>query len=82
MSGAIEPEMLRRNKDTILDIDTAIGGFTTKADLRQTGMSVHFKFDNRVSIDTTAKFLGIVEQAPGMLVNALRLLLGEEQVVG
>lgn len=76
-----QPENLCRTKQQILAIDDLIGGWTIKADLRQTGMSVHFKFDKRVDIGTTARFLTLIENSPGMLVNALRLLLGEEQVI-
>lgn len=68
------------NKDHLLRVGDATGGWTTKADARQTGCSIHFKFENKVPVHTAMEFITIIEEAPGMLTNALRLLLNEEQV--
>lgn len=73
--------ILRANKDKILALGGEIGGWTTKVDARQTGCSIHFTFDNKVPVQTTMEFVYLIENAPGMIVNALRLLLGEEQVI-
>ena len=78
---ANDAEKIRRNMDSILAIDDAIGGYTTKADCRQTGCSIHFKFDNKVDVNTTMRFFTLIEQCPGMLVNAMRLLLGDRKSV-
>lgn len=73
---------VRASLEKLKNIDEATGGWTVKTDARQTGCSMHIKFDNKTDVLTTLQFANMLQLAPGMLANALRLLLGEEQIVG
>lgn len=77
-------ENIKRIRDEIVALDGRIGGWTTKSQARQTGLSMHFRFENKVDLmETTLKFMGLIEKAPGMLVDALdRLLAAAEAADG
>jgi hypothetical protein len=76
------PEVVARNLEVIERLSALIGDCTVKTELRQTGFSLYVKFDNVVSINTAAEIAHLTERGLGNLSNALRVLLGREQVIG
>lgn len=66
---------LRRIIDRIETLDQELGGWTTKTDNRQTGLSLYLKFVNKVDVTTTMQFAQLVEDAPGLLLTVARKLL-------
>ncbi len=71
-----EKQNLQRIIDRIAELDGAIGGWTRKAECRETGLSMHVKFDKKQhGIDTAMAFLTLLEQAPGLLRSACERLL-------
>ncbi len=79
MSGYVTPEQLANLKTLLAQLEgigKAIGSYTTKADARETGCSIHFKFENKVDVmSTTMDFVSQVERAPALLANACRRLI-------
>lgn len=70
---------VERLLEQLAEIDDTTGGFTTKSDLRQTGMSLHVKFDKKVDVlATTMPFLTMLERSPALLANACRRLLAAD----
>jgi hypothetical protein len=69
--GNIE-DILRQAKE----LDERTGGWKSKSQLRQTGLSLYLTFENKVDLmATTIPFLNLLENAPGLLVNACERLL-------
>ena len=62
--------------DTLAGIDNLIGGWTSSADARQTGLTLHIKFDRKTDVMTgTMVFGNVLERSPAMLGDACRRLL-------
>lgn len=67
---------IRTLRDQINETWDAIGEWTTKTEARQTGFSMHVRFENRVDVlKTTARWVNLMEQGPAMLLEAIGKLL-------
>lgn len=73
---------IRGNIDELVRVGKAIGAWDVNVDARQKGATIYITYDNKVDLATSLRFCDLLQQSPGMLGNALRLLIGEEQVVG
>lgn len=73
-------EALNSFMGQLQQIDDETDGWTFKTNVRQTGVTLNFKFEKKVDIRTAMMFAALVTQGPGRLANATRLLLGEDQV--
>lgn len=72
---------IERTLGQLREIGEAIGSWTGKADVRQTGVSYHAKFEKRVDVMTIGqRFITMMEHSPGMLADAIeRLLLADDE---
>lgn len=59
-----EIAVMRGMVEHLLVLDDITGGWTTKIDARQTGFSLHVKFDRKSSVKFTAQTAQVFEQAP------------------
>lgn len=64
--------------DALSEVGEAIGGWSSKSDNRQTGVSYYAKFENKVDVLTALRFTDQLSQAPAMLVNACERLLAAD----
>lgn len=52
----------------MLDNEEATGAYTSKADARQKGCSIHYHWPNRVDVlDVTSRFIEITNESPAKL---------------
>lgn len=54
-----------------------IGNWSTKCDARQTGFSLHAKFEKKVDIMDTLAVVAVMEQAPIRLYQIVDRVLGQ-----
>lgn len=57
--------------------DDLIGGWSTKVDARQTGFSLHVKFDKKVDAMESIRASAIFAQSPGRLYQIVDRVLGQ-----
>lgn len=72
-----EVSVLTQIRDELLSLDDLTGGWTTKVDVRQTGFSLHVKFDNKVGIDTSIRMSEVFDQASVKLCQVVSRLLDQ-----
>lgn len=61
--------------EQIKEIDDLTGGWTCKAEARRTGLSLYVRFEKKVDVTVSMRFLNMLESSPGMLVDACERLL-------
>lgn len=66
--------------ERLVENGEAIGSYTVKSEARLTGFSLHVRFENQVDIETSLLAMQIMIEAPGRWSNAMRVILGDEQV--
>jgi hypothetical protein len=59
-----EVTVLRGMVETLLALDDITGGWTAKSDVRQSGFSLHVKFDRKSSVDEVLRAVQVFEQTP------------------
>lgn len=64
--------------DALVKMEETTGGFTSKVDARQTGCSVHVRFENKVGVNTSLDFWQQIVESPAMLADACRRLLAAD----
>lgn len=67
---------VQRLRDDLLALGEATGEWTGKSDLRETGMSLHLRWERRTDLREGAlKAQWALMNAPGLLIDALDRLL-------
>jgi hypothetical protein len=66
---AADHEGMRSIVATVKKLDEATGGWTTKAEVRQTGVSLYIKFDKRTDVETAMELVAMLEQSPARLTH-------------
>lgn len=74
-------EQIQKNIDGVKATGDAVGGWTTKCDNRQTGFSYHAKFEKKVDVMTTMRFVSQMENALQMFISLAESLLAADQTV-
>lgn len=70
---------IERLLDQLRQVDEAVGGWTAKVDVRQTGVSYHAKFDRKTDVLGGASlFVTMIEKSPALLADACRRLLAAD----
>ena len=72
-----EVEVLREIRDELLSLDDIHGGWETKIDARQTGFSLHVKFDKRVDVQTAIRVATIFDQGSVKLCQIVARVLDQ-----
>lgn len=72
-----EQKVLREVLDFLLGLDDIHGGWTSKIDARQTGFSLHIKFDKRVDVRTSIAVATAFEQATVKLCQVVARVIGQ-----
>jgi hypothetical protein len=75
--GPEEIVVLRDMLAFLLNLDDIHGGWTSKIDARQTGFSLHVKFDKRVDVGTTITVANAFEQGTVKLCQVVARVLGQ-----
>lgn len=65
-------------QSTLAAVGDAVGGWGYKADARQTGASVHFKFDQRTDVAQTMQFIEVIHTSPQKLNQVCTRLLAAD----
>jgi hypothetical protein len=73
----LEQETLRTILQQLEGLDDLIGGWTSKVDARQTGFSLHVKFDKKVSVQDTLTVAAVFENASMKLVQVVGRVVGQ-----
>lgn|GEM_PF-6378010 len=74
-------EAFRRNKDQLIELGDKVGGWSPGSiQIYKKSVNLTIRFDNPVDVATAEFFVDVLLGCPSRLVNAYRLLLGEEQV--
>jgi hypothetical protein len=72
-----EQKVLREMLDSLLGLDDIHGGWTSKIDARQTGFSLHVKFDKKVDVGTSISVANAFEQSTTKLCQVVARVLGQ-----
>ena len=72
-----EIEVLRGMVKQLLALDDATGGWTTKIDARQSGFSLHVKFDGKCPVDVALLTAEVFDQAPIKLCQVASRVLDQ-----
>lgn len=75
-------DQARTNIEAIVDqlkaIDDLIGTWTYKCEARQTGASIHAKFENKIGVNETLRWIELIFESPALLADACRRLLAAD----
>lgn len=76
-----EREQIEKNIAVLDSLDTAIEGWTSKIDGRQTGFSLYIKFTKKTDVMTSLKFANLMENsAPYSLALARKLVALDDEL--
>lgn len=74
-------ESIRTLLSQMEGIDERIGGWTSKVECRQTGLSLHARFDKKTNVQTSMMVRAMFEDCPEKLASACRRLLAMREAM-
>lgn len=72
-----EWDSIRQIVQQLDGVDEITGGFSTKVDARQTGFTIHVRFENRTDVMSTITVAEVFEGAGPKLAQILHRLLAQ-----
>lgn len=73
----MEQAALREIVAQLDGLDSATGGWTTKLEARQTGFSLHIRFDKKVGIEQSLAAAAVFENGPEKLCQIVSRVVGQ-----
>lgn len=67
--------------DRLVRVGEAVGSWSTNVQARETGVSYHAKFTNKVDVRTSLDFSTQLSECPALLADACRKLLAADAEV-
>ena len=75
--GPMERAALREIVAQLDSLDETTGGWTAKLDARQTGFSLHIRFDKKVDIMKSLEAAAVFEHGPEKLCQIVNRIVGQ-----